>query len=216
MFCPVCKTEYREGFMRCSDCGGALVTSLPAEPDLDPGSAEVLWAGIDPNTFAAIKAALQGADIPFQETGQSSPIIYASLRQPYEIWTYKRDHDAAQCVLDSVFREASPEPEPVADQGEENEQDNSGELADALPDELPGPVADDLIENFHPDDATSEVWSGEEAAMAEFLKDSLQANGIGCAIRDAGLDKHRVCVKPSDGSRAREIIRQVLDASPPQ
>ena len=29
MFCPVCKTEYREGFMRCSDCGAALVATLP-------------------------------------------------------------------------------------------------------------------------------------------------------------------------------------------
>ncbi len=32
MFCPNCKTEYRPGFTRCSDCGSELVDRLPEEP----------------------------------------------------------------------------------------------------------------------------------------------------------------------------------------
>jgi hypothetical protein len=31
MFCPSCRTEYREGFTECSDCGVALVAELPPE-----------------------------------------------------------------------------------------------------------------------------------------------------------------------------------------
>lgn len=32
-FCPNCRTEYREGFKNCSDCGTNLVAALPPEAD---------------------------------------------------------------------------------------------------------------------------------------------------------------------------------------
>jgi hypothetical protein len=32
MFCPKCKAEYREGFIKCADCGIDLVPELPPEP----------------------------------------------------------------------------------------------------------------------------------------------------------------------------------------
>lgn len=35
MFCPQCKTEYREGFHECADCRVALVAELPPEPEVD-------------------------------------------------------------------------------------------------------------------------------------------------------------------------------------
>ncbi len=32
-FCPRCRSEYREGFKRCSDCESDLVETLPSETD---------------------------------------------------------------------------------------------------------------------------------------------------------------------------------------
>jgi hypothetical protein len=32
-WCPKCKTEYREGFDICSDCGETLVSEYPADPN---------------------------------------------------------------------------------------------------------------------------------------------------------------------------------------
>jgi len=29
MFCPQCRTEYREGFYTCRDCGVSLISELP-------------------------------------------------------------------------------------------------------------------------------------------------------------------------------------------
>jgi len=31
MYCPICKTEYREGFTKCADCMVPLVETLPPE-----------------------------------------------------------------------------------------------------------------------------------------------------------------------------------------
>ena len=36
MWCPKCKSEYREGFTVCSECGTALVAELPKEPAFEP------------------------------------------------------------------------------------------------------------------------------------------------------------------------------------
>lgn len=35
MFCPKCKSEYRAGFTRCSECGVVLLFRLPSEPQSD-------------------------------------------------------------------------------------------------------------------------------------------------------------------------------------
>ena len=35
LWCPVCKTEYREGFTVCSDCGTVLVTEVKADAEND-------------------------------------------------------------------------------------------------------------------------------------------------------------------------------------
>lgn len=36
-FCPDCRSEYREGFRRCSDCGAELVRELPDKPGTSLG-----------------------------------------------------------------------------------------------------------------------------------------------------------------------------------
>ena len=33
-FCPDCRSEYREGFTACADCGAALVPGLAPEPEV--------------------------------------------------------------------------------------------------------------------------------------------------------------------------------------
>jgi hypothetical protein len=33
MFCPKCKSEYREGFNTCADCGTELIEELSNETD---------------------------------------------------------------------------------------------------------------------------------------------------------------------------------------
>ena len=36
MFCPICKAEYKEGILKCSDCDVNLVSELKPEPEERP------------------------------------------------------------------------------------------------------------------------------------------------------------------------------------
>jgi hypothetical protein len=77
------------------------------------------------------------------------------------------------------------------------------------------PLAREFAGDLDPEDATAEVWSGDEPGMAEILEDCLRENGIGCAVDQIGM-KSRIRVLPISAVRAREIIREVIEATPPE
>jgi hypothetical protein len=60
-------------------------------------------------------------------------------------------------------------------------------------------------------DATSEVWSGEDESMAEYLASALRENGIPSRIPDEPGHRARLCVRPEDFSRARDIAREITE-----
>jgi hypothetical protein len=65
------------------------------------------------------------------------------------------------------------------------------------------------------EDATSEVWSGPDQDLAEMIEMSLRENDIHSRT-DELKDFRLVFVQPQDESRAREIIREIVDATPPE
>jgi hypothetical protein len=61
VFCPLCKSEYRDGFTECSDCH-ILLLATEAEASAVP--VEQIWKGDDRNRSNEILDALTGAAIP--------------------------------------------------------------------------------------------------------------------------------------------------------
>ena len=59
------------------------------------------------------------------------------------------------------------------------------------------------------------IRGGVNSLMAEILEDCLRENGIGCAVDQIGV-KYRILVLPISEVRAREIIREVIEATPPE
>jgi len=217
MFCPKCKAEYREGFKECSECGVPLVRNLPDasasnDETVRPGAAEILWSGTDASQSSAITKALDVAKIRYHKTLHEVGALPGLEKPVYAILVHARDLVAARTALDDVKHKSELPEQDAADAAEsasfalaqlEDSDDSSIEAPDYVP------------EDFDPKDATAEVWSGTDAAMAQGLKDSLRENGIGCKITK-GEAGRRLSVLPSEESRAREIIREVVDASPPQ
>lgn len=217
MFCPVCKAEYRTGFTHCSDCDVDLVEALPV--DQASSDLALAWRGSDPVSFSAALAALRDADIPSYQLSDHDQLVWglAIPRPRYGILVGKQDlQRALECVKGISERPAfalgkTPdwalqEPE-AAESGRDERAGNQSCAQNEVP--------DDLVPEFRAEDANVEVWSGEEMDMTQMLQASLRENGIGCVVDKAG-GVARVRVLPTEEARAREIVREVVEGTPPE
>lgn len=221
MFCPKCKLEYREGFSECSDCQVPLVRNLDGAPATiseyeNPETVELLWTGTDPIASNAIMEVLEGAKISYHKSSREVGPLPGLSKPVYAILIHARDLAIARTALDDARRKsalpAQDEPTANAD-GELSLHDAT--LQNDEDDSSPLPPTDFIPDDFDPDDATNEVWSGSDALLAQGLKDSLRENGIGCALTKIP-EGRRIAVLPSDEARAHEIIREVVEATPPE
>ena len=70
MYCPLCKAEYREGFIRCSDCKIDLVQRYE---EVQAIRVVQLWEETSLSKFNTIVAALDDANIPNRAESSASP-----------------------------------------------------------------------------------------------------------------------------------------------
>src|SRR5262249_3033105 len=78
MYCPLCKAQYRSGFVECSDCRAALVGTKSQARNAEVTS---LWHGKDKRQFEDVLSALQEANIPlrFREHVKVRPSLQAAV-----------------------------------------------------------------------------------------------------------------------------------------
>jgi hypothetical protein len=221
MFCPECTAEYRPGFTRCSDCDVALVERLEEtevhsnNPQLS-GTPELLWTGTDARTRDGIIDALDTANISHHTRTDKVGSLPGWSRQVYAIFTHSRDHRAASAALEAAAsrRETAPEdsdqeapPHSNAPIPESPENEDEYDASDVPPDYV--------AEDFDPEEATVEVWTGRDTTTRENLITCLSNIGIGSATSDSG-GQLRIHVTPASQQRALEMIRQISDASDSQ
>jgi hypothetical protein len=80
MFCPKCKSEYREGFYKCADCGADLVDQLPQRAAYNSGDEEFVevFSTYQQGDIAFVKSILEGEGITYFFQGESSIMLIAS------------------------------------------------------------------------------------------------------------------------------------------
>ena len=70
MFCPICRAEYREGFLECTDCDTDLVEELEPMPEmLEFVKLATIFSEGD---IAVIKASLDKSEIEYYIDGEQS------------------------------------------------------------------------------------------------------------------------------------------------
>jgi hypothetical protein len=209
MVCPACNSEFPHGTVFCSRCHVTLVAELVEADEIVekayPGSALVhLWRGEDAALHVSILEVLAEANIAFYEqplgSGPSARPIdqlldHAHPRFGFEVAVLSSNLAEAEVILEKLLKE--------------------GPVDMAL-------TAKDAVEQAKPKQRSaamgmsiSEVWSGEDESLAGFLGTALRENGIPVRVERHGR-RAVVYAPPEEESRAREIIREILEGAPPE
>src|SRR5881394_1334902 len=95
MFCPTCRSEYRQGFTRCGDCDVDLVPEL--RPDEGPSRhvnlVKVFEMG-DASLIPLVESVLENAEIEFDVTNTRQQYVTNSALGSAEFWV--REEQAAE------------------------------------------------------------------------------------------------------------------------
>jgi len=167
-------------------------------------SLEILWRGSDPAKFTALQAALREESIPFWQTQVYDPAggflssrpYYLEATPGFEIRVQASDLERANGALDWV---ESKESASLVSGGSSVREHDRIDAKQSLP------------YDWDSSEATSEVWSGEDESMAEYLASALRENGIPSRIPDEPGHRARLCVRPADLTRARDIAREITE-----
>ena len=108
MFCPLCQSEYREGFSECAECHVQLVTSREEAQ----ASSVRLWKGSRQSLLDKILGALDAQSIPahFKEIVNTSPQIavfgipLTPVRSTfeYEVWVLCSNFEKARAAIAEI------------------------------------------------------------------------------------------------------------------
>jgi hypothetical protein len=170
----------------------------------DQGAVVSLWAGEDPALHSTLLEQLESAGIRYSDktlgddevapTADPLPIDLKP-RFGFEVAVLSSDLPAAQAILEMLLNEEPADME--------------------IPAQDIAPSAEPLLisaTELHP---TIEVWSGTNDRVAQFLTAALQENEIPIHLEAVG-EVTKVLVSAANELRAREIVREVVNATPPE
>ena len=207
-YCPLCDAEYAATHTQCTVCGVDLVPEeLRGRPLDDQQRNEkivVIWRGGDPLAVSEVISALRDAGIRHhvQPTNEHMVFELGMPRPKYAVRVFSSDAAKAKEQLADI-RESAPfaldETDDLSSEVEETSR------AASVP-----------KREWIPARATVEIWTGEDGALAELLEACLRENRIGvCREGAAEPGAQRLLIMPADEPAAREIIREVREATPP-
>jgi hypothetical protein len=203
-YCPLCDAEYTSSNTRCTVCGVELVAEEHRGRPLDEQQRNerivMVWRGGDPLAVSEVVTRLREAGIRHHVQATHDHLVFelGMPRPKYAVRVFASDVPEATELLADI-RESLPFGLSFKPAEEEE--------ALASPERSSQP--------WNPAAATVEIWHGEDASLAELLDACLRENRIG--VRRAGREPGtlRLFVTTPDETSAREIVREVREATPP-
>jgi hypothetical protein len=222
MYCPKCRTEYRPGFTRCSDCHADLVHDLPAEKQEEKESAPLwpdaeslseLWRGEDTGLHGRLVGELKQAGIPYetQPTREAAgcgidPVARGvEPRFGFIVRVQPKDRAAAWGKLFNLLNAEKVDFSiPVDASAAYRSLQNSRTAGLLTPAEAEVGEAREL----------KCVWEGNDVAKRDFVRASLREHGI---ASDSSLQgqSYRIFVDEAVQPMAVETIKQIVEGAPP-
>ena len=231
MICPKCKVEYRRGFTRCVDCDVELVPEPSTEPsDMVGQGYRVLWRCLDQQECVSTCYQLQDLGIPYKVADTAASLGKdMGVTRRYEIFVshtdYKRakaglniEDDLPETLSEAEWQKLEEPADPEEIYVPEGFELREIELGDSDGKESLTDTPerrDAYFRYWYPEDATVQVWSGEGYAdISGALEMALKENLIHCRVDGDGDKEKVVFVMPDDESRAREIVREIVEGTP--
>jgi hypothetical protein len=234
VYCPQCKAEYRQGFNRCSDCGVDLVHALPtrvprkveeSEETEEPKGPIVVPEGTEFKALSRWVDSLQCADaclklrrarIAYKVTEIPQVLGYQMEPRPeFEVAVPTAQYERAREILGIEIE--------LGEKDLPSEEEIHAVME--LPAEDDAPVRGGVqgnwdLTNWCPEDATVEVWSGDESKgesdKSWMIELALNENHIRSRSDLLEDGTRHFFVQPEDEVRAREIVREIVEAAPPE
>ncbi len=205
-YCPLCDAEYSGSHTQCTVCGVDLVPEELRGRPLDEQQRKerivVVWRGGDPLAVSEVISALRDAGIRHhvQPTNEHMVFELGMPRPKYAVRVFASDAARAKELIADI-RESLP-----------FALDEIDELHREVEPASPVTVSE---HEWNPAAATVEIWSGEDGALAELLEACLRENRIGVRREGAEPGRLHLRIMPADEPAAREIVREVREATPP-
>lgn len=240
MFCPECKVEYRPGFTRCADCDVELVHELPknalelrrvgkngeyrvagepGDPNEDPFCS--FWKGDDPRVHAELCSVLDETGIPHNTVFRRDHLFNLRNYAAYEVGVpfsmYEQAEKAVQAAygVEDVTDVGAQEVQLLPDRPIKPIRKLPETLTPPAEENIPGPPNAGEGTDWFPEDATVRVWSTKNDEPSDFLVAALHENSIRCRLDKNGA-RAELFVLPEDEAHAREIIKEVVEGTPPE
>jgi hypothetical protein len=234
MICPQCRAEYRQGFTVCADCDIPLVhqyetgaaleapapSAEPGDPNEDPFCA--FWKGDDRRLHAELTSLLAAAGIPHKTVRRQDHLFNLNNYPVFQIAVPFSFYERAENSIKEAFDLDPTDPDavqsltasPLLPDRPERIRKLPAMLSPPTNESIPGPPSAGLPSDSFPVDANVAIWSGDDLSLPEMLTASLNENKIYCRSETTG-ERITIFVQPENEYPAREIVREVCEASPP-
>ena len=182
----------------------------PGDPNEDPFCS--FWKGEDARVHAELCEVLEEAGIPHRTVFRRDHLFNLSNYAAYQVGVPFSLFEKAETAVQEAFG---------TEDAEARETLNAPRLLESMQErikKLPAtmtPAPEENKANWYPEDATASIWSTDAGEPSDFLVAALHENGINCRVDQHGA-RAKLYVLPDDATRAREIVREVVEGQPPE
>src|ERR1041385_7922035 len=235
MICPKCGAEYRPGFTHCADCDVDLVAAVPeranaaltaflsdedqhgeprsgapGDPNDDPFCS--FWKGTDARVCTELCTVLDDAGIPHKTIHRQDHLFNFNNQPAYEVGVPASLYEKAELAIKEAFgtdEETGEDVVPLLPAPNQDPADFEKGLRDAIQD------ANEWLGPRYPEDATVEIWAGEDRGVEDIIEMSLRENDL-LVRTEKSPGEAKIFVLPEDEARAKEIVREIVEGKPPE
>lgn len=179
----------------------------PGDPTEDPFCS--FWKGNEARVCAELCTVLDEAGIPHKTVHRRDHLFNLNNQSSYELGVPASLYEKAEFAVKDAFgtdEETGQDAVPLLP-APDRELVGLASLPDAIAD------ANEWLGPRYPEDATMEVWSGEDLDAKEMIEMSLRENDlVWRAEEESG--KHKIFVLPENDARAKQIVREVIEGTP--